>query len=152
MAAYGTGKFLHRLDAGDHGLVTPGIKEFGRPCRGVVLPHLLEGFLEQIGSNRLQVVLQQVAQTKFLTTSEILFALEQAPTGFLQNRLIAILFHAARFVGADLVEGIIHLGDDMKAVEDIEGLRTVLADEAQIRLTCPSKQTRFWRSVQSRES
>ena len=32
------GNFLHRFDAGDHGLVAPGIEEFGSPCGGVILP------------------------------------------------------------------------------------------------------------------
>ena len=44
------------------------------------------------------------------------------------------LLHAASFVGAYLIESVIHLGDNMEAIEDVERLGAVLLDEAQIGL------------------
>ena len=65
---------------------------------------------------------------------EILFALEHAPARFLQQRLMALLSHPARFGGANLVQRLVHLGDDVKAVEDMQRLGTFLADHVQVGL------------------
>ena len=40
--------------------------------------------------------------------------------------------HAASFLGPNLVEGFVHVGHDMKAVEDVEGLGALFADELQM--------------------
>lgn len=56
-----------------------------------------------------------------LRAGEILAAFEQAPAGLLEHRLVAILGHAPGLGGAPIVDGQIHLGDDMEAVEDIQG-------------------------------
>src|SRR5215471_13107117 len=44
------------------------------------------------------------------------------------------MVHAASFLGTNLVKGFVHVGDDMKAVEDMQGLGALLADELQIGL------------------
>src|SRR5262249_22074649 len=43
-------------------------------------------------------------------------------------------FHAAGFLGADLIERLVHVGNDMKAVENVEGLGAVEPDKFQVRL------------------
>src|SRR6267142_1916307 len=126
--------FLHRLDAGTHGLATPLIEELAGPGWGVVFPQPLEVFLEKIGADGFQVEAEQVTETEFLLAGEIPFALEQAPAGFLQDGLIAGLGHAAVLGGADLVEGLVHFGDDVKAIQDVKGLGALFADDAQVGL------------------
>jgi len=42
--------------------------------------------------------------------------------------------HVAGFAGAHLVQGGIHLGYDVEAVEDVQGLRAFLADDVQVGL------------------
>src|SRR5947209_7185268 len=59
---------------------------------------------------------------------------EQQPAGLLQDRSASLAFHAAGFLGADLVERFVHIGDDVETVEDMQGLGAVLADELQIGL------------------
>ena len=62
------------------------------------------------------------------------FALEHAPARFLQQRRVAVLGHLARLGGADLIQGLIHLGDDVEAIEDVQRLGTFLADHVQVGL------------------
>jgi hypothetical protein len=40
--------------------------------------------------------------------------------------------HAASFLGPNLVEGFVHVGHDMKAVEDMQSLGALFADELQM--------------------
>ena len=42
-----------------------------------------------------------------------------APTRFLEDRITALALHAARFLSADLVNRLVHIGDDVEAVEDL---------------------------------
>ena len=53
-----------------------------------------------------------------LVVFEMLAAFEQQPAGFLEDRVATLTFHAARFLGADLVERLVHIRDDVEAVED----------------------------------
>ena len=62
MLTHGTGDLLHRLDAGAHHLTTPFVEELSSPGGGVVIPELLKGFLKKAGTNRLQVVAEQIAE------------------------------------------------------------------------------------------
>ena len=57
------------------------------------------------------------------------FALEDAPAGLFEHRLIAILDEAAGRRGPHVVEGVVHLGDDVEAVEDVDGVGAAFADQ-----------------------
>ena len=74
------------------------------PARGVVVPELLELFLQQVRTHALQVVAQKIAQAQPLGVGQVLGPLEQAPTRLLERRLVAVVRHAPRFGGAHIVE------------------------------------------------
>ena len=122
MSAKGFGNFLHRLNPGAHGFLTPEAEIPAGPGGGVVVPEALEVFFEQIGTNGLQVIAEEVAQAELLLRSEIGFALQDAPTGLFEERFAAILGHLARLGGTYNVEGRIHLGYDVKTVDNVECL------------------------------
>ena len=73
MLAEGAGGSLHRLDAGAHGLPAPFIEELASPGGRVDVPELLEGFLEKVSPDGLQVVAEQVAQAEALLNLQVLF-------------------------------------------------------------------------------
>src|SRR5258708_23605263 len=73
------GNLLHGFDAGTHGLPAPLIEELGGPGGRVVIPELLEGFLEKVSADGPQVIPEQVAKAKALFTFQILFTFEQQP-------------------------------------------------------------------------
>src|SRR5437867_2676457 len=123
---------LHRFDARSHGLATPFIEEFASPGSRVVIPELLEGFLQKISSHRFEIVAEQIAQPEVLFDAEILTATEQQPTRLFEDWVATLAFHPASFLGADLIEGFVHISDDMEAVQDMQGLGAVLADELQV--------------------
>src|ERR1022692_2432416 len=91
-------------------------------------------FFEKVRPHGLEVVAQQIAQTDLLLRSEILLALQDAPAGFFQQRLMAFLCHLAGLGGADVVQRLVHLGDHVDAVQDVQRLRTIVADHIQVGL------------------
>jgi len=125
MIAERAGDFLHGLNAGAHSLPAPLIEELARPRRRVVFPELLEGFPEKVGSDGLEVVAEEIAESELLFVFEILTAFEQQPAGFLEDRVAALASHAARFLGAHLVKRLVHIGEDMEAVEDMQSLGSI---------------------------
>jgi hypothetical protein len=79
MGAQCPGDLLHRLDAAAHGLITPEVQEHPGPGGGVVFPKLLKIFFEEIGTDGLKVVSEQITESELLLGSEVLFALQNAP-------------------------------------------------------------------------
>ena len=73
----GAGDFLHGLDAGAHGLTAPFSEEFAGPGRRVVIPELLEGFLEKVSADSLQVVTEEIAKPEVLLDFGVVAAPEQ---------------------------------------------------------------------------
>src|SRR5208283_4751217 len=132
--AWRPGDLLHRHDAGAHDLIAPLTKELASATRRLVVPELLEVLLEQIGPHGLQVVAQQIAQAEPLMLGQVGLALEHAPTGLLQHRLVAVAGQPASLGGTHLVQRGIHLGNNMEAIEDVDGLAAPLADHLQIGL------------------
>src|SRR5258708_6824228 len=57
---------------------------------------------------------------------------EEPAWGFLENWGAAVALHAVGCLGTDVVECLVHIGDDVEAVEDMQGLGAVFADELQI--------------------
>ena len=47
---------------------------------------------------------------------------------------MTVLSHLAGFGGADVVQGLVHFGDDVEAIEDVKRLRAFLPDHLQVRL------------------
>jgi hypothetical protein len=56
-------------------LLAPEIQEHTGPRGRVVFPELLKIFFEQIGTDGLEVVAEQISQTELLLSGEIFFAL-----------------------------------------------------------------------------
>jgi len=95
---------------------------------------LLEVLLEQIGPHGLEVVAQEVAEPEALGAGEVGLALEHAPAGLLKEWLVAVLGEPACLGGAHVVEGVIHLGDDVKAIENVQRVGAAFVDDPQVGL------------------
>jgi len=134
VVADGAREFLDGVNAGAQGLGAPLMEEFTRPGRGVVIPELLELFLQQVRTHALQVVAQQVAQPEPLLVGQVLGALEQAPARFLERRFVALACHAPRFLGPHVVERQVHLRHHVEAVQNTERVGAVLGNQVQIGL------------------
>ena len=85
MLMQGAGDFLHRLDAGAHGLPVPFIEELASPGGRVVIPELLEGFLEKVSPDGLQVVAEQVRRRKRCSTFRFSSRLSRSQRDFLSS-------------------------------------------------------------------
>ena len=126
------GNLLHGLDARTQRRRAPGIQELPGPSGRLVGPQLLEVFLQQIGADAFEVIAEQLFESPLLGGGEILGALQEAPAGLLQHRLAALAGQCPRLLGAHVVQGVIHLGDDVKPIQDVDGLGTALPDHADI--------------------
>jgi hypothetical protein len=58
-----------------------------------------------------------------------------SPTGPFQDRLIAILGQPTSLAGTHFIERLVHLGDDVEAIENVHRIAATLADDVQIRLS-----------------
>src|ERR1017187_1489637 len=119
MSAQGASDLLHRLEAAAHGLRAPEVQEQAGPMRRVVGPELLEVLLEQVCADGFQIVAEQIAEAELLLGGEILLALEHAPARLLQQRLVSVARQPARFAGTNLIQSLVHLGDDVEAVQNM---------------------------------
>ena len=93
---------------------------------------MLKGFLEKVGPDSLEVVAQEIAQPEVLVGAETLATSEQQPAGFPEYRSTALTLHAAGLLRTDVVQSLVHVGDDVEAVKDMQRLGAVFADEFQI--------------------
>jgi len=93
---------------------------------------MLEVFLEQVRSNRVQVVPQHVTQANSLIGGEVLLTLEDAPARFLEDRCVAVPNQLSRFRGPHLVNGLVYFRDDVKSVQDIQCIDAALANDPQV--------------------
>src|SRR6266849_1921115 len=132
MIAWRTGDLLHGFDAGSHGLAAPLVEKLAGPSGRIVFPQLLKGFLQKVGTHGLEVVAEEIAQPEVLVSAEVLAATEQQPAGFPEDRGTALTSHAAGFLGTDVIQSLVHIGDDVEAVEDMQRLGAVFADQLQI--------------------
>ena len=93
---------------------------------------MLKGFLQKVGADGLEIVAKEIAQPEVLVGAKVLTATEQQPAGFPEDRGAALTSHAAGFLGTDVVQCLVHIGDDVKAVEDMQRLGAVFMDQLQI--------------------
>ena len=119
MLTEGTGDFLERLDAGSHGLAAPLVEKLAGPARRVVVPELLKGFLEEIGTDRFQFVAQEIAEPQVLFDAEVIAATEQQPSRLPEHHVAALPLQTTGFLGADFIQRLVHVRNDMKTVEDV---------------------------------
>ena len=132
MSPQSEGELFHGLNPRAHDLPTPEVEVPAGPSWGVVAPKALEVFFEQISANGLEVIAKQIAQPEFLLGGEIGLTFEDAPARLVQQGFMAVLFHFASLSGPHVVEGLIHFGDEVKAVEDVQGLATIPANHLEV--------------------
>jgi len=124
----------HRLDPGLHRTITPPVQKFTCPVGRNVVPEKLKIFLEQVTSNRFEVVSQQISQFNFLIRRKILRPFQQAPSGMRKNRHQTIGFHLSRFLRPDFINGFVHMHRNMETIQNVNRLGGFLGDNLQIRL------------------
>ena len=126
------GDVFHRFDVASHRTETPALEKLLCPCRVGVVPEALEVLLEQVGSDRTQVHLQQLGQLHALGVAEVLLALQEAPAALAQDRILALFFESASLFGTDLVESLAEVLHDVKAVENVYRSGQPLADHGEV--------------------
>ena len=123
---------FHGLDPRAHDALTPPVQKFTCPEGGDIVPEKLEVFLQQITAHRFQVVAQEVGQFNFLTRRKILRPFKQAPSGMGENRHQSLGFQFPGLLGPDLINGLVHVHGDVKAVQDMDGLAGLLGDDLEV--------------------
>src|SRR5215207_7963834 len=134
MASQHACDFLDRAQAGAHRPTAPLVEEAPGPGRRRVLPEELEVLLQQVGSNRAQVVAQQIRQLDALPFGQVLGTFEQEPTGPGQDRLIALGLQLLGLLSANLVDRLAEMHHDVEAIEYVHRLPRLLGHDLQIGL------------------
>src|SRR6516225_1822214 len=124
--------FLHRLDARAQGARTPAIQELPRPGGRTIVPEELEVLLEQVGADGLQVIAQQIRQLHFLFLRQVLGTFQQAPTGMGQHRFPPLRPQSPGFLGAHFIHRLVHMLQDMEAVQDMESLSGLARNHLEV--------------------
>ncbi len=117
MSTQHPGNLLHRFDLRSHRARTPLVQEPARPVRREIDPEERELLLQQVGTDRAQVVLKQIGQLDLLLLSQILRALEQQPAGLGlgQHRLVPLGLQRPGLPGPYFVERLAQMRHDGEA-------------------------------------
>jgi len=126
MTTQTAGDFPHRLKPTSEGAGAPGVEELSYPRRVYVSPEPPKVFAEQTGPDALEIVLQQLGELRGLVVGLILWSLEQAPPRLGENRLPAVSSQFGNFFSSHLIDCHVYVPHDVKANEDVDGLRNLL--------------------------
>ena len=126
--------FLHGLNAGAHHAGAPKIEKFSGPEWGYVLPEELKILLEQITADCLQVVAKKITEFDFLLGCQILRSLQKTPAGMSKDGTQPFGLQVTSFLSPNLINCLVHMHDDMKPVQDMNGLAGFFGDDLEIRL------------------
>ena len=78
MSPEGSDELFHGIEPAAHGAGAPFLEEPAGPVGTFIMPERIEGFLEQIGSDGLEVVSEKLLELGFLVGGEIGGTLEEA--------------------------------------------------------------------------
>jgi hypothetical protein len=67
-----------------------------------------------------------------LFIADVPAAFEQQPPGLSQDRVATFALHAAAFLRPNAVERLVHIGDDVEKIEDVQRRGASFADELQV--------------------
>jgi hypothetical protein len=126
--------FLHGLNAGAHHAHAPKIEKFSGPEWGYVLPEELKVLLEQVTAHCLQVVAKKITEFDFLLRCQILRSLQKTPAGMSKDGVPAFVLQLTSLLSANLINCLVHMHDDMKTVQEMNGLAGFLGDDLEVRL------------------
>jgi len=126
------GNLLHWLNLRAHRFCAPFVQKLPCPIRRSVRPEELKLLLQEIASNRFQVVLQKVRQFGFLSFRQVLRPFEQQPAALGQHRFITLILQLFRLLGAHFVNRLVQVGHDVEPVQDVDGMSRLLGNHLQI--------------------
>ena len=126
------GDLLHGFDLRKHRAFAPAIEKNSGRVRTNIIPEELKIFLQQVAAYRLQVVAEEVAQFDFLVRRQIFRPLEQAPARMGEDGSQPLSFQFSCLLRPDFIDGLVHMHDDVKAVQDMDGLPGFFGDDPEI--------------------
>ncbi len=133
MAAQHPSDFLHGGKLRPHRSPTPRVQKLPRPLRRRIRPEQLEVFLQQITPDRAEIVAQQLGQSDVLLGTQVLRALQEQPSCLGQDGLIALGLERPRFLRPDVINGLIQVGHDVEAIQDMNGVAGLFHNDLQVR-------------------
>jgi len=128
----GFDEFLHGFESASHGARAPSLEEPAGPVGAFVLPEGIKGFLEQIGPDRLEIVLEEVLEFGVLSGGEIGGSLEEAIAGVVQDGIVAALLELFGLGAPDFIDGFIEFFGDMETIKNVECGRQHPGDDVEV--------------------
>ena len=124
---------LHGFDARTHGPSAPGVKKILGDLDIGECPESLEVFPKKIGPDRRQIQFEKLGKADRLFLREVLGALENSPASICQKILLSGRIEFGNLQAPNLIDGLSELLHDVKAIKNIQCLRSFLRDDCQIR-------------------
>src|SRR3990172_2308753 len=128
------GGLLHGLELRPHHLGAPAVQEDAGPVRRDVGPEELEFLPQEVATNGAQGVAHELGQLDVLLGRAILRPLEEGPACALQDLAQSLRLQLLGLLPADLVDLLVHVGHDVKAVQDVDRLLGLLGDDLEVGL------------------
>jgi len=128
------GDLAHGLEAAAKGTLAPDIQEGGRPSEGTVAPEVLEGFLEHPRSGGGQFGVQEAVEFLLGSAADAAAAAQQCPAHVLELGGLGTTAQSVALGAAHLVNGLVEVRGDVKAVEDVERVTRLGGDDLEVGL------------------
>jgi len=122
----------HRFDAAAQGALGPDTQERPGPGQGAIAPEVLKGLLEHPSPAGGQLGAEQAPEFVFGVTPDAAAAPEQFPAHALELGGLRTALQAVAFGAAHLIEGVIEVGGDVEAIQDVQRLAHLGGDHAQV--------------------
>ena len=116
-----------------HDVCAPCLQEAFGAASGGVGPAVIEVFFEKVGFDGGEIGGEQFAQTGSGRSSEIAAPFEPEPARFCQVRRFIVILEFFDFVASSLVDRRVELLNDVKTVEDVEGVGRSFGDDVEVR-------------------
>jgi len=123
-----------RLKSTSHSPLDPAFQETTRPRGRNVFPPQRKALLEKIAAYALEVVLEKIGKFDQLFFGQVFFSLQKKPSTSLEHRFVSLLRHLPGLGGTDFVQGFVPPSHNMKTIQNVYRLRSLLGDHFQIRL------------------
>ncbi len=104
------------------------------PGGGLVGPEELKLLPQEVAAHGPEVVAHEIDQPRPLLVREVVRPLEQQPARTGQDRRAALGLERPGFLGADFIDGLVHMDHDVEAIQDVQGVAGLLGHDPQDRV------------------
>ncbi len=128
------GDLAHGLDTTAQSAFAPDIQEGSGPSEGSVGPEVMESFLEHPGSGGGQFGMEKSVEFLLGVAADAAATAQQFPAHVFELGGLRSAAQLAALGAAHLIDGLVEVGGDVEAVQDMQGVGDLGGQDAQVGL------------------